>query len=134
MAVIVTVSDFRAQFPEFASTADAIIGRALVEAKLLHNVRKLATLYAAAHVLSFRLASISGGGSGGGTVTTGQVSRKKVGPLEIEYTTHSGTTAFNNSSKSPEDIAYFSSTIYGQHFLSLEKRAPRTAIGAMVVG
>ena len=79
MAVTLTVADFRAQFPEFASTDDAHIMRALTEALLLHSVRKLATLYAAAHVLSFRLTAISGGGgsSGGSTSATGQLTKKK---------------------------------------------------------
>ena len=55
MPVTVTIADFREEFPEFASTDDSHIQRALREALLIHSIRKLATLYAAAHVLSFRL-------------------------------------------------------------------------------
>ena len=137
MAVTVTVADFRTQFPEFASTADGRIELALEEGKLLHNVRKLATLYASAHVLSFRLPTqdspIAGGG--GSTVVTGQVSRRRVGPLEEEFSTHTGTASNAQSTrKSAEDLAYFSSTIYGQHFLALEGRSARSSIGGMVVG
>ena len=136
MAVTVTVTEFREQFPEFATTDDAHIQRALDEALLIHSVRKLATLYAAAHVLSYRLAAIAGGGGSGGgaTTTTGQITKKRVGPLSVEYATFSGTTTNSSNHKSATDVAYFSATVYGQHFLSLEARAPRTAIGAMVVG
>ena len=136
MPVTVTVADFRTQFSEFAATADGDIQLALDEALLLHSIRKLATLYAAAHVLSYRLTAISGGGGigGGSTTTTGQISTKKVGPLEVSYETHSGTTTNSNNTKSATDVAYFSSTIYGQHFLALEQRSPRVAIGAMVAG
>lgn len=134
--VTVTVADFRTQFPEFSATPDGQISLALEEGLLIHSVRKLATLYASAHVLAFRLPTqaspISGGG--GSTVVTGQVSRRRVGPLEEEFTTHTGSTQGNaGSRKSAEDIAYFSSTIYGQHFLALEARSARASIGAIVV-
>ena len=136
--VVVTIADFRARFPEFAATDDGHIEFALEEALLIHSIRKLATLYAAAHVLSFRLTAISGGGGSGGgsTVVTGQVSSRSVGPLREEFSTHSGTTqnSSSNRGRSPEDIAYFSSTIYGQHFLSLEPRSARAGIGAIVAG
>ena len=134
--VVVTLADFRTQFPEFASTVDGQVQLALDEALLLHSVRKLATLYAAAHVLAFRLPAQAGGGSsGGGTiVVTGQVASRSVGPLSESFTTHSGTTTNSSNTKSATDVAYFSSTVYGQHFLALEARTPRVGIGAMVVG
>ena len=47
MAVIVSIADFRARFPEFDTTLDPIVQDALDEAKLIHNIRKLATLYCA---------------------------------------------------------------------------------------
>ena len=58
--VVVTIADFRARFPEFAATDDGHIEFAIEEALLIHSIRKLATLYCAAHVLSFRLTAISG--------------------------------------------------------------------------
>ena len=86
--VTVTVADFRARFAEFASTSDAIIELALEEALLIHSIRKVATLFCAAHLLSYSLTNIAGGGSGGGaTTTTGQISKKSVGPLSVEYET-----------------------------------------------
>ena len=107
--VTVTVADFRTQFPEFAATPDGQIELALAEGLLLHSVRKLATLYASAHVLSYRLPAIAGGGGGGSTAVTGQVSRRRVGPLEEEFSTHTGSTQGNAvSRRSAEDIAYFS--------------------------
>ena len=138
--VVVTIADFRARFPEFAATDDGHIEFAIEEALLIHSIRKLATLYCAAHVLSFRLTAISGGGgSGGGTTTvTGQLESRQVGPLRETFSTHSGTASGgsggNARGRSPEDIAYFSSTIYGQHFLSLEPRTARAGIGAIVAG
>ena len=139
--VVVTVADFRARFPEFAATNDVHIEFALEEALLIHSIRKLATLYVAAHVLSFRLTAIAGGGgSGGGTTTvTGQLESRQVGPLRETFSTHSGTASGGGGgssarTRSPEDIAYFSSTIYGQHFLSLEPRTARAGIGAIVAG
>ena len=138
--VVVTIADFRTRFPEFAATDDGHIEFAIEEALLIHSIRKLATLYCAAHVLSFRLTAISGGGgSGGGTTTvTGQLESRRVGPLQETFSTHSGTASGTGGSsartRSPEDIAYFSSTIYGQHFLSLEPRTARAGIGAMVAG
>ena len=137
--VVVTIAEFRAQFPEFAATDDGHIEFALEEALLIHSIRKLATLYCAAHVLSFRLTAISGGGgSGGGTTTvTGQLESRQVGPLRETFSTHSGTASGTRGgarARSPEDIAYFSSTIYGQHFLSLEPRSARAGIGAIVAG
>ena len=133
--VTVTVSDFRTQFPEFASTSDGQIELALEEGLLLHSIRKLATLYASAHVLAFRLPTLLNPAGGGGTTTvTGQIRRRRVGPLEEEFSTHAGTTQGNATSrKSAEDIQYFSSTVYGQHFLALEARSARASIGAMVV-
>ena len=134
MAITVTVADFRTEFPEFASELDASIQRALDVAILYHRIRKKATLYAAAHVLSYHPYVQTGGGSSmGGTTGTGQLSRKRVGPLEVEYETHSGTTTNSNNSKSSTDVAYFSGTTYGMTFLALEQRSPRAAIGAMVV-
>ena len=135
--VTVTVADFRTQFPEFAATSDGMIEMALEEGLLLHSVRKLATLYASAHVLAFRLPTqgttpINGGG--GSTVVSGQVTRRRVGPLEEEFSTHTGTaSAAGGTRKSAEDLAYFSSTVYGQHFLALEGRSARATIGALVV-
>ena len=66
MAVTVSVADFRAEFPEFSATSDAAVQRALTEALLLHSIRKLATLYAAAHVLSVVPDTSTGGGAWAG--------------------------------------------------------------------
>ena len=133
--VTVTVADFRARFAEFASTSDAIIELALEEALLIHSIRKVATLFCAAHLLSYSLTNIAGGGSGGGaTTTTGQISKKSVGPLSVEYETLSGTTTNSRNSRNPTEVAYFAGTTYGQQFLILEQRSPRAAIGALVVG
>ena len=140
MAVIVSVADFRARFPEFNTTLDQIVQDALDEAFLIHSIRKLATLYCAAHLLA--VPGIGSGGSGGGStgqVTIhGEVSSKKVGPLSVSYTTLTESSASSRSSsannRNPVEIAFFSRTEYGRHFLILELRSPRAGIGAMVAG
>ena len=43
---------FRARFPEFADSADALVERSLEDAALIHSVRDAATLYCAAHLLT----------------------------------------------------------------------------------
>ena len=44
---------FRSQFPEFptADYDDLLVNRVLTEAKILHAILELATLYCAAHIL-----------------------------------------------------------------------------------
>lgn len=136
MAVTVSLADFRAQFPELATRSDAAVQRAIEEAYLLHRIRKLATMYAAAHVLTVNDVDEAGeSGSSAGSVTVhGEISMKKVGPLSLEYTTTSGTQTGNTNTKSAVDVTFFSRTEYGRHFLALEARSARAGMGAMVVG
>ena len=49
----VTLSDFRTQFPEFpqVTSPDANVNRVLAEAREIHCVSDLATLFCAAHLL-----------------------------------------------------------------------------------
>ena len=134
MAVTATVSDFRHQFAEFASTSDAAIQLALNEACLIHSVRELATLYCCAHLLS--VPGIGGGSSGGGmgqVVVHGQVSSKKVGPLAVTYSTQDRSGSTTSTAGGQLHYDFFSRTEYGRHFLVLESRNARTGIGAMVV-
>lgn len=135
MAVVVTVSDFRAQFPEFATTLDGVITLALDEAILIHSIRKLATLYCAAHLLTVPGIGAGGqGGSMGQVVVHGQVSTKTVGPLSVTYSTQDRSGSSSTSGSSQAHYEFFARTEYGRHFLVLESRTARTGIGAMVAG
>ena len=93
-----------------------------------------------AHLLSVPgIGSGNGGGGSMGQVNIhGEVSRKKVGPLELSYTTLTESSATARSgaanNRNPLEIAFFSRTEYGRHFLVLELRSPRAGMGAMVAG
>lgn len=112
---------FRAQFPELSAHEDAEVNRALAVAKLIHEVREMATLYCAAHLLS----AAAVGGDGEGAAQLGEIASEGAGPLRTTYVTQATPG---------QKHTFFTSTSYGQTFLQLERRAPRTAIGAMVVG
>ena len=114
-----TVSDFRQEFPEFRATDDGVITSRLNQARLIHDVRRLATLYLTAHliVIGNQESLMPDGGAG-------VVSREKVGPRDIEYLTQ----ADNKPERS-----FFASTSYGRQYLALVDSSPRASIGARVV-
>ena len=84
----------------------------------------MATLYCAAHILK-RNADTAAGSDG-----RGEVASEGAGPFRIEYITQAESGGRGQGSRT----AYFTSTHYGQDFLILEQRTPRSAIGAMVAG
>lgn len=113
-----TLTDFRAQFPEFATTADAVVERFLSVAAEMHGIRNTATLYCTAHLLRLEADRAAGTASGG------EVTDERAGPLWQSY-------------KSQADAGwetFFTRTEYGRMFLTLERRTPRFAIGATVAG
>lgn len=118
-----TLAGFRQQFPSaFASTADADVERTLAEARQIHDVRERATYYLTAHLLTLDARTDTDG-----AFTAGEVKSEKAGDLTISYATVADS-AFDR-----EDRTWFyRQTIYGQRFLQLEHRTPRTAIGAFV--
>ena len=115
---MVTVGEFRTQFPEFAGVADETIMAVLPEATAIHGRLKIATLFCAAHLITLNQNIAQG------ITTSPEKTGAGAGSLSVSYMTQaeSGREAF------------FTSTSYGQRFLNLEKRYPRTGIGAMVVG
>lgn len=125
---------FRAKFPQakhFPLVTDAEITEALVEATLIHSVRELATLYCAAHLLALeheyfdelgRPVSSPDGGSGVVTAET-------IGPQNKTFATMVG----NMSSRRAAHRAFFATTPYGRHFLTLEARTPAVGIGIRLV-
>lgn len=110
---------FRAKFPEFDSIEEAVVDLALEEALLIHGVRRLVTLYVAAHILATQ--NQSKGVSG----VTGAIKSAGAGPLKTSY-----TTLVNDGDIKGE----LARTKYGARALLLEKRTPRFAIGAIVAG
>ena len=124
-----TVTAFRDQFPKtrhFPEVDDADIESALDEAKLIHSVRVLATLYCAAHLLALDQEYLDAQGQpvtdpdGGAGVVVSEM----IGPRRIDYITQAGDD---------ERKAFFVTTTYGRRFLNLEARTPAVGIGVRLV-
>ena len=113
-----TLQAFRDQFPEFEDTENEAVDKVLVEALLIHDIRLLATLYCAAHLLAQDQAIAAG------KTTSPEVKSRKADTLSASYVVQAETGA----------EAFFTSTSYGKRFLTLEKRSPRKIIGAFVAG
>ena len=64
------VQTFKSRFPEFTGDIDPEIELVLDEAFLIHDIRELATLYCAAHLLA--LNSEQSGNPDGGSGVVGQ--------------------------------------------------------------
>ena len=105
---------FRGRFSEFVSRTDEDVDAALEFAKHIHTVRPLATLYLAAHALSLAASAQIGG----------EVIEDQVGAIRSKYMAQAQSG----------DEVFYTRTEYGRRFLVLEKRTPRVAIGAVVVG
>ena len=132
----VSVADFRNRFPEFteADHPDVDVEFAIEEALLIHSVRKLATLYCVAHLLVVE--GIGAGANGGGMgqiAIHGEVTELQVDSLRTRFTAQTATQINLGENRSNHET-FFSRTEYGRHFLVLESRSPRAAIGAIVVG
>lgn len=131
MATIeVTVSEFKRRFKAFTYSdggesghSDQDVQGAIDEAREFHNVKPLATLNCAAHLLAIGAEDSASPDGGSGVVIS-----EGVGPKRVQYATQVGGS-FDADGKA----AFFATTSYGRKFLSLETRTPRRAIGAMVV-
>ena len=124
MADEVTLSGFRERFGAFSGRDDGEVQLALDEALLLHDVRVLATYYCAAHLLA--LGAEEGSVPDGGA---GIIAGEQIGPKRIDYLNMAGSS--NKQAGSERDV-FFATTPYGRRFLALERRTPRTSIGALV--
>ena len=117
-----TVAEFRAQFPATflaATHPDSLITSRIGEARLIHGVRKLATIYLVAHLLA-----VDGEATGEPDGGAGVVSVEGIGPRKVEYM---------NQSDGMPNRAFFGTTSYGRRFMALVASSPRGAIGARVV-
>ena len=111
---------FRDQFREFTTTSDSELDRALDEARHIHNIRQVVTLYVAAHILTIRATVLAGT-----TGATGAVKSDRVGPLQTNYIA---------LAKDGDIRAELARTAYGARALLLEGRTARARIGALVAG
>ena len=116
-----TVAEFRSQFPTtflVATHSDALITSRIGEARQIHAVRKLATLYLTAHLLA-----VDGEATGAPDGGAGVVSSEGIGPRKVTYLTQ--------ADKAP-NRAFFATTSYGRRYLALVASSPRGAVGARV--
>lgn len=121
---VVSVSDFRGEFPEFGEppigpVADDKINRALARATRLHNATKAGTMYAAAHLLCTDVEKVALAPDGG----AGVVSKESIGTKSVEYQTNAGAD---------ERRSYWSRSAYGREFLKIEERNVRQGFGILV--
>ena len=116
-----TVAEFRAQFPDTfpaATHPDSLITTRIGEARQIHAVRKLATIYLAAHLLAVD-AEATGEPDGGSGVVAGE----KIGPRQVSYLTQAD---------GKPGMSFFATTSYGRRYLALVASSPRGSVGARV--
>lgn len=113
---VITTTQFRDRFSEFAAILDPRISELITEAYHLTDVSADATMYCTAHLAA--LESERSGGLDGGS---GEVRSEAIGPKRVEY----ATLARNNNAGRD---AFFSTTTYGRRVLTLESRVPRGVV------
>ena len=116
-----TVAEFRAQLPEFASTTDypdVQVTAKIRLARLLHDIRKTAIIYLAAHL--FAIEEENTGKADGGA---GVVASEKIGPRQVAYLTQADGSARR---------AFYATSSYGRMFLALADTSARASVGARV--
>jgi Protein of unknown function (DUF4054) len=140
-----TLFDFRMRFPGFSGFPDDTVQMVLDEAIALEvqdnwisKDRWHATLYLTAHLLWVQekgvidpTANGDGGGTPGGggssTVTGGQLKRRTVGDVTVEWSVDSSTTkaaaAGNAIGKGSYVAASYYETPYGRRYLELMRRS-----------
>ena len=132
MAFTATLEDFRAHIPELSRFADAEVERAIEEALYMHNIRPIATLLLAAHLLAVsEFGDDFFGIISGPTVSQSRSTSNTAGPLSTTDTTSSTSVS---QVAAGDRNAYFALTPYGQRFLQLERRSTQYAFAARVIG
>lgn len=122
-----TAADFKARFPEFASTPDTLVTAVIAESepyvgeRWLDRDRRPAVMYLTAHTLTQegRFAATTPAGGAGGA-STGPMKRRKVGDVEVEYAGASASAGGGGGSSSLDSV--YGGTIYGRQFLQLMRR------------
>ena len=133
-----TLEDFRRRFPGFNGFPDDTVQMVLDEAILevtelwVDKDRFNATLYLTAHLLWTQELGVidpgangdSGGGGSTSTVTGGQLKRRKVGDVEVEWSVDSTTTSTGGGSGSSSKLQVtYGQTPYGNRYLELMRRS-----------
>lgn len=117
------LADFRRLFSEFLTVDDAVVEEYIDLAKEIHNIRKSATLYCAAHLLSISQDDTSQPDFG-----AVEVIQETIGPKSVTY--RSQLQAQSQTETTRE--AFFNTSRYGRIFLVLEKRTPSFAMPVRV--
>ena len=123
-----SISEFKAEFPEFATLTDAVITSAIARACRFHTDQKAGTLYAAAHLHAIdqekknQDGTISADGKVDGGA--GVVTEEEIGDRSVSYMDGAG---------GEERRVFWQRTPYGREFLKIEERNPRQAFGMLVV-
>ncbi|MEA1064741.1 DUF4054 domain-containing protein [Erwinia sp. HR93] len=125
-----TISRFRARFPEFSAAPDEMVQIAMDDARPLVNKRRFGATFeqgwanlAAAFLLSMTQASGDDGSGEGGTASTLPVTQQTAGKVSFQ-------TAAPANTSGDEFDAWLSTSTYGLRYLALRKLA---GMGAMVV-
>lgn len=133
-----TAATLKADFPEFSSTDDATVTRAINVAKRMvdqswteGDYTRAIELYACHLMSTGQVASPSGGGGGGGAggggAMTGAITSESLGPISVSY--GEAKASGGGGSGGYEDIFGLSATTYGSEFLMLQRLnrgGPRT--------
>ena len=127
-----TLTTFRAELPEFASTADADVNRAIGVALEIFAARARGTAYLAAHLLATRDEATGGGSTMGGTDGgTRVVQHERIGDKSISYFRQSGSSSSGGEEHWMSD-SYLETTEYGRVYLLIRDAA--TAVTIRSVG
>jgi len=138
-----TVDDFRKRFPGFTAFPDDTVQMVLDEAILevteawVGKDRFNATLYLTAHLLWTQqqgaidpnASNGDGNGEGGSisVITGGQLKRRKVGDVEVEWSVDSTTSSSGGGSGTTGDGAFITAayyeSIYGKRYLELMRKS-----------
>ena len=115
----VAPAEVRDTLTAFASETDEAVNAAIEVARSIHDIRKMAVIYLAGHVLA--LSSEHTGSPDGGS---GAVASERIGPRQVNYRT---------MSKDGDALrVWCETTSYGRTFLALAATSPRSSIGARV--
>lgn len=129
--ITATVASFRSTLPELSRFGDDAVELAIEEALYVHNIRPIATLLLAAHLLVFTEMNTGNGGLSGPTVSQTETTSQTAGPLSTSRTITSSSVT---QVESGERDAFFAATSYGQRFIQLEAASPEYRFAARVIG
>ena len=110
----ITITEFKARFPEFTAVADDDVGQYIQTAYTLSDVSREATYYTAAHLGSLDLAERSATTIAPVDDRGGTIIEESFGPKKLKF--------LQQAMNSRE--VFYTGTAYGRLALALENRAP----------